>query len=306
MSPPREVALATLAMAVWLFVADQLAHWPWLAPHAGALVAAGFLGVPLLVAYWRKLPGDLLRLDGALRPAVAWGLAASLVILPVFALGHDLVLTRVWHASRTGPGLASPGLDFQDDAGPQPGRVVLVEDARGLALRNETAHVVQVMARHVAPGGRVVLAPGTVGQLTVTSADGQPVPVVAGQGVALTQPIDATPGYGWLGWLLASQLLVVALPEEAFFRGYVLSRLRSVWQPRRRLWGVPFGQAHVVSAALFALVHLVAVPHPGRLLVFFPALVFAWLGERTRGALAPAVHHALCNVALRLLQRFYA
>ena len=58
-------------------------------------------------------------------------------------------------------------------------------------------------------------------------------------------------------------------------------------------------------AALFALVHLVVVPHPGRLLVFFPALVFGWLAERSRGALAPAVHHALCNVVLRMLQRCY-
>ena len=51
---------------------------------------------------------------------------------------------------------------------------------------------------------------------------------------------------------MATQLLVVALPEEAFFRGYVLSRLREVWPPRCRLWGVPFGRAHVLSAALFA------------------------------------------------------
>ena len=107
MTPALEVGLATLAMAAWLFLTEQLAALPSLSPHVGALVAAGFLGLPLLVARWRRLPGDVLGLDGPLAPAVRWGLVASLVVLPFFAVGHDMVATRVLHARRGGPGLAS-------------------------------------------------------------------------------------------------------------------------------------------------------------------------------------------------------
>jgi membrane protease YdiL (CAAX protease family) len=71
------------------------------------------------------------------------------------------------------------------------------------------------------------------------------------------------------------------------------------------VFGVQFGLPHVASALLFALVHLVAVPQPHRLLVFFPGLVFAWLAERSGGALAPAVHHTLANLTLQVLQRCY-
>ena len=52
------------------------------------------------------------------------------------------------------------------------------------------------------------------------------------------------------------QVLGVALPEEMFFRGYILGRLRSAFVPRRRLLGVPFGVAHVLSALLFAVLAL--------------------------------------------------
>jgi membrane protease YdiL (CAAX protease family) len=309
MNPLGEVCVATAFVALWLFATERLAGVPWLAPHVGALVAAGFLAVPLVIARYRRLPGDVLALDGPLRPALRLGLWASLLVLPVFAAGHDVWVTRVLHTPRGGPGLASPGLGYQEAGLGWTGRVVLAEEVGAVAATNRTPATVLVRSgvgsRAVAPGGRLLLTGPDRSHIEVVDAAGRAVAVVAADGESLAQPIDASPGFGWLGWLLAGQLLVVALPEEAFFRGYVLSRLRAVWPPRRRLWGVPFGRAHVLSAALFALVHLVVVPHPARLMVFFPALVFAWLGERSRGALAPAVHHALCNVVLRVLQRCY-
>ena len=224
-------------------------------------------------------------------------------------LGHDMVATRVLHARRGGPGLASPGLAYQDDGHRVQDRVVFTEEATGLVATNRTTAAVLIrtdgQATSLAPGSRRLLPTAQRRAIAVQTPAGQPVSTVSADGSELEQPIDASAGYGWIAWLMLSQLLVVALPEEAFFRGYVLSRLRTHWPPRRRIWGVPFGRAHVASALLFALVHLVVVPHPGRLLVFFPALVFAWLAERSHGALAPAVHHSLCNVALRLLQRCY-
>jgi len=98
-------------------------------------------------------------------------------------------------------------------------------------------------------------------------------------------------------WLLAlSQLVVVAIPEELFFRGYLMERLEKVWPPTRRLFGAPVGLALLASSALFALGHLLVIPNPQRLAVFFPALVFGWMRARTGSIAAGAVFHALCNI----------
>ena len=101
-------------------------------------------------------------------------------------------------------------------------------------------------------------------------------------------------------------MLVVALPEEAFFRGYVQGRLRAVMPTARKVFGVPFGAAHVLAAALFAAIHLAANPSPSRLLVFFPGLLFAWLAERNRNIIGATTHHALSNLMLQIARRLYA
>ena len=102
-----------------------------------------------------------------------------------------------------------------------------------------------------------------------------------------------------------NQLVVVAIPEEIFFRGYLLVRLERVWRPTRRLWGAPVGLALVVSSALFALGHLATVPSAQRLAVFFPALVFGWMRARTGSIAAGATFHALCNVVSDVLHTSY-
>jgi membrane protease YdiL (CAAX protease family) len=96
--------------------------------------------------------------------------------------------------------------------------------------------------------------------------------------------------------LALTQLLVVALPEEMFFRGYLLGRLEAVWPPHRRLWGAPVGRALLASAVLFALGHFLVDFNPQRLAVFFPALVFAWMRARTGSVAAGAAFHAACNL----------
>jgi membrane protease YdiL (CAAX protease family) len=102
-----------------------------------------------------------------------------------------------------------------------------------------------------------------------------------------------------------NQLVVVAIPEEIFFRGYLLVRLERVWRPTRRMWGAPVGQALIVSSALFALGHLVVVPNPQRLAVFFPALVFGWMRGRTGSIAVGATFHALCNIVADVLHTSY-
>jgi membrane protease YdiL (CAAX protease family) len=104
---------------------------------------------------------------------------------------------------------------------------------------------------------------------------------------------------------LLGQVLVIALPEEAFYRGYLQSRLDDAWAPRWRVLGASVGPGWLVGAAIFALGHIVTVPLPTRLAVFFPALVFGWLRARTGGIGASVAFHAFCNIYSQILGRGY-
>ena len=101
-----------------------------------------------------------------------------------------------------------------------------------------------------------------------------------------------------------TQLLVVALPEEAFFRGYVQTRLgdRWAWKPS---WtgGLIDPRVLAIQAALFALIHFASIPHPARLAVFFPALLFGVLRAWRGGIGAAMLLHALSNVLAELLEK---
>ncbi len=101
-----------------------------------------------------------------------------------------------------------------------------------------------------------------------------------------------------------AQIIVVALPEEAFFRGYLQTALRDVGTRRWRLLGVAIAPAAwLAQAALFALIHFVVEPHPARLAVFFPALLFGW-ARAWRGGIGAAVAlHAMSNVYSEILRR---
>lgn len=105
--------------------------------------------------------------------------------------------------------------------------------------------------------------------------------------------------------LALSQILVVAVPEEAFFRGYLLARFEERFPSRRRLWGAFVGWPMIITSALFAAGHFLVDFQPGRLAVFFPALAFAWMRSRS-GSVAPgAIFHALCNLLSELLHEAF-
>lgn len=118
------------------------------------------------------------------------------------------------------------------------------------------------------------------------------------------QPFEFTLGPAPISEVM-TQVLAVALPEELFYRGYLQTQLSRRWPPISRgpLRGV--GLALLVSSAVFALGHLVTVPHPARLAVFFPSLVFGWLRYRTGGIGASVLFHALCNLFALSLGRGY-
>ncbi len=101
------------------------------------------------------------------------------------------------------------------------------------------------------------------------------------------------------------QVFVIALPEEAFYRGYLQSRLDEVWAPRWGVLGARVGPGLVATATIFAVGHLATVQLPARLAVFFPALLFGWLRARTGGIGASVGFHAFCNVYSQALGRGY-
>jgi membrane protease YdiL (CAAX protease family) len=101
------------------------------------------------------------------------------------------------------------------------------------------------------------------------------------------------------------QLVIIALPEEAFYRGYLQSRLDEAWAPRWHVLGASVGPSLFVGAVIFALGHFATIREPARFAVFFPALVFGWLRARTGGVGASVAFHAICNIFSETLGRGY-
>jgi uncharacterized protein len=101
--------------------------------------------------------------------------------------------------------------------------------------------------------------------------------------------------------LAISQILIVAIPEEVFFRGYLMSRFEARFPSRRRLWGAAVGWPLLFTSGLFAMGHFLVDFQPARLAVFFPALAFGWMRSRSGSVAAGAVFHALCNLLSEVL-----
>ncbi len=100
------------------------------------------------------------------------------------------------------------------------------------------------------------------------------------------------------------QVVVIALPEELFFRGFVHELLERAIPPKRRLWGGGVGWALILSSALFAVGHLAQLD-PRRLAVFFPGLLFGWMRSATGSILAGTIAHALSNLYIHILERMF-
>jgi uncharacterized protein len=101
------------------------------------------------------------------------------------------------------------------------------------------------------------------------------------------------------------QLVIIALPEEAFYRGYLQSRLDEVLPGKVRVFGATVGPAIILSSVIFALGHFATIREPARLAVFFPSIAFGWLRARTGGIGASVTFHAACNVFSELLGKGY-
>lgn len=119
-------------------------------------------------------------------------------------------------------------------------------------------------------------------------------------------PLTVDRSFRWLFDLLMLQLLLVALPEELFYRGYLQTRLDGLVGRDRKVFGVDVNVTSVVlTSALFALGHIITIWHPARLAVFFPSLIFGWMRRATGGILAPLLFHAACNMLVDILSLYY-
>ncbi len=105
------------------------------------------------------------------------------------------------------------------------------------------------------------------------------------------------------GFVMAAVLEVfaIALPEEVFHRGFLMSALEERYPPSVRILGVLLGRAAVLSSLLFAVGHLVGMAQVSRLLTFFPSLAFSWLWRRSGSLWAPALFHAASNLLMAVL-----
>jgi membrane protease YdiL (CAAX protease family) len=103
-------------------------------------------------------------------------------------------------------------------------------------------------------------------------------------------PLPPVPGFvpghlPPLGEFLFRQAVLVALPEEVFFRGYLYDAFEEKgWEPI------------LPSSALFCAGHLAIHATPYRALTFFPALLLGWSRKRTGSIHVPVLLHFLFNM----------
>lgn len=84
-------------------------------------------------------------------------------------------------------------------------------------------------------------------------------------------------------------LLFAAIPEEWFFRAYVMKR--AVMQ--RAGFGI---RANLISSLLFSLLHAASWGWQAGLLVFVPSLIFGLIYQKTRSLLLVIAIHAVSNL----------
>lgn len=98
--------------------------------------------------------------------------------------------------------------------------------------------------------------------------------------------------------LVATEVLVVALSEEIFFRGWLQPKVQQHQVKTWNIVGLQLTLANVLTSLVFALTHLVADFSLHRLLVFFPSLWFGWLRTNSNSIWPAIIAHAASNVLM--------
>ncbi len=339
----RELVLlyaATLVVTVGLTLLQGSVGW--LRGYLLVFVAATFLYLPLEVLQRRGLdPADFgIHRRHPRRALAVFGLVV-LVTFPPYLAGFHVWQTQ-WLRQSWAPAAARFDRWPAEMADPprlvklRDGEVRLFTEGDGLVLEwhlpagqpfraavDSDAALVPVGGRHLARAegqrldvqgqsdGRVRFeAPGSRLTLDV-EAGGDRLPGERLRlGTALVaadeMPFTAKRGFWWLLDLILVQLLLVALPEEVFYRGYLQTRLDRLVGRDRRFLGVDVNwTSMLLTSALFALGHFATIPSPHRLAVFFPSLLFGWMRRASGGILAAVLYHAACNILVELAGTFY-
>jgi membrane protease YdiL (CAAX protease family) len=98
-------------------------------------------------------------------------------------------------------------------------------------------------------------------------------------------------------------LIMVAIPEEIFFRGFIQSQMERAYQ-KGKIVGL-ITHSNFMTSLLFAIGHFFINPQINRLAVFFPSLLFGYLRE-IRGNIYPSiVIHWLSNIIMYILLGMY-
>ena len=93
--------------------------------------------------------------------------------------------------------------------------------------------------------------------------------------------------------------LFVAVSEETLFRGYIQTRLNTVFGSSKRLFGIPWGWGLVVSAVYFGIWHLGlgtgSLNWPHVIWTLFAGLIFGIVREKSESVIAPIILHGIMN-----------
>ena len=93
--------------------------------------------------------------------------------------------------------------------------------------------------------------------------------------------------------------LFVGLGEELLFRGYIQSRLNSVFGCPKHFLGIHWGWGLIMASVFFGLWHfdwqLSMLKWPQVLWTMFGGVVFGFVREKSESVIAPAILHGLLN-----------
>ncbi len=330
---PREALLlygVTLVVTVGLTLASDV--FAALRGYLLVLVAATFLYLPLEVLHrLGEDPEDFgihrRHLLKAFRIAGLW----MLVTFPVYLVGFHVWQTAVLHkhfkpeAARFDRWPVELEEPPQDNRPPAEGEVRLWSDNERLTLqwRLPLGQHMIIHTESAAPTGAQThdLDRGSEGYEHLDAkgdrirldleAGGDRLPPERLHLGAASTPAEAMPyvarrSFWWLLNLILVQLLLVALPEEVFYRGYLQTRLDAIFPRKRRVLGVEVSLGSLLAtSALFGLGHFAVIPAPQRLAVFFPSLLFGWMRVAGGGVAAGVLYHAGCNLLVEFASVFY-
>ncbi|MDY0059853.1 MAG: MrtP family glutamic-type intramembrane protease [Myxococcota bacterium] len=331
---------ATAACAALSFAQE---FWPLLRANLYVVVAAIFLYLPVVLLRRRGL--STLDVGLTTRPRVRgllFAVGACLLVFPPYLVGFHFwqgwAFARQPHFTADAYRRWPAEWEGRPAAGASPQAVVLFTEGNELVLRLAPPPGGPLELELVTDGrlerlagpsrgltrlapGRLRLQAGHPGELRLRVSGGQQLTVHAShQGQPLAPaavalgagsqrpgelPVRGTRGLGWLALLVLSHLLLVALPEELFYRGYAQTTLDQVFPRRVRVLGVELGLSVLVVSVLFALGHFLVDLRVERLAVFFPSLLFGYLRAGSGSLLAPILVHAASNVFSDLLAKGY-